>query len=125
MKIYGQLEISRMAFDGENERRFVDADDAEEMLKMLKKSLSQMHDLSLYESYFWPGEKLALARHVRKLQEIISKQELAYCFCDETDKKLAAFEGSTDKMIRCPYKKDSQGRCTSVLITPPQTDNYD
>ncbi len=42
MRTYGQLEISRMAFDGENEWRFVDADEAEALLKACEAGLNAL-----------------------------------------------------------------------------------
>jgi hypothetical protein len=75
MKKFGQLEISRMAFDGENEKFFVQAEPTEKMLKVLKKSVLQMNALSVYQEYFWQGEKLAFQRHLLALQTIIAEVE--------------------------------------------------
>jgi hypothetical protein len=81
MKKFGQLEISRMAFDGEM-TYWVEAEEAEklkrqnnEMLKVLKKSVLQMNALSVYQEYFWQGEKLAFQRHLLALQTIIAEVE--------------------------------------------------
>jgi hypothetical protein len=38
----------------------------------------------------------------------------AYMFCRECGARLYSFDGKEDADMDCPYKKDSQGRCTDI-----------
>jgi hypothetical protein len=39
----------------------------------------------------------------------------AWMWCNECGAKLYSFDGHDDKDKRCPYKKDSKGRCSEEL----------
>ena len=40
----------------------------------------------------------------------------AWMMCNECGAKLYDFDGNKDRDIKCPYKKDSQGKCTDELL---------